>query len=128
MHYLDIKTFDLLRGREWRNLQEGDDIVHPCFLGLDPRLHKYTLVSGENFSTQGNEGSVEFQSEDLIIEPNEETNPEEHGALLCCSPDFLDALLLTEEIDNAGKWVDHVELYGGSVFLVKIKGIEEVAL
>lgn len=128
MKYLDIKTYDLLRNREWRNLQEGDDIVHPCFLGLDPLLHKYTLVSGENFSTLGKEGSVAFQSDDLIIEPNEKTNPEEHCALLCCSPDFLDNLLLTERIDNTEKWVNHIQSYGGSVFLVKIKGMQEVKL
>ncbi len=126
MKYLDIKTFDLLRGREWRNLQEGDDKVHSCFLGLDPALHKYTLVSGQNFSTLGNEGDAEFQTKDLIIEPNEQTKPEEHGALLCCSPDFLDNLLLTEEIENVGKWVEHVELHGGFAYLVKIKGIHEV--
>jgi hypothetical protein len=127
LHCLDIETYDRLLSREWRNLQEGDDIVHPCFLGLDPTLHKYSLVSGENFSAEGKEGSVGFQTEDLIMKPTTESTPEAHGALLCCSPDFLDALLLTEKIDNAGEWVDRVELYGGYVFLVQTKGIQEAS-
>jgi len=125
LNLLDTKTFDILRGREWRNLQEGDELTHPCFLGLDPILHKYALVSGENFAANGREGAVEFQSEDLMIEPHVNINTEEHGALLCFSPDFLDSLLLTEKIEHTKNWVDRVKLYGGHVFLVKTKGIQD---
>jgi hypothetical protein len=125
-NYIDKKTFELLSGRKWRNLQEGDELVHACFNGLDPSLHKYALVTGENFKTKYKEGGVEFESGDIMFEPDDQRELEQHGALLCCSPDFLDSLLLTEEIENVEQWVSSAQLNGGILFLVKSKGSPEL--
>jgi hypothetical protein len=103
---LDSDTFDLLRGRKWKNLEADDSVKISWFDDLDADLYKYILVSGENFLSEGREGEEGFITENLIADPDFLVNDPSEKVIILFDGDIIDAAMLTDGIERAGSWLE----------------------
>lgn len=110
---LDSDSFALLEGKKWKSLEPDDLDIVRWFDELDEELHKYVLVSGENFPPLGREGVEEFITESLVADPDASVNDDTQKLIILFDEEVKNAAILTDELENADSWLDSLSKIQG---------------
>jgi hypothetical protein len=108
LKHLDSHTFALLGGRKWKSLETHDSTNISWFDDLNAELHKFILVSGEKFSSEGREGEENFITESLIADPDSDVNNPGEKLIIIFDKDLTDAAILADAIEKAEFWLGSV--------------------
>jgi hypothetical protein len=103
---LNSEIYALLLGRKWKNLEADDSVTISWFDDLDADLHKYILVSGEHFPSEGREGEEGFTTENLIADPDSVVADPSEKVIVIFDKNLIDVAILTDNIKSAGDWLE----------------------